>query len=135
MPLTKYTDYLITWLKSDPHRTSTPYYFSADLAISIFYGWWLIIWTFIHTAAFTYYYDPVILQNKLTPLSIFRYLALRKRDSKKIIVYFYVFYWVYTNILKLYGLVVYSFMVFLGDIVACVRFGTKNQYSSDFRNQ
>ena len=32
------------------------------------------------TAAFTYYYDPVILQNKLTPLSIFRDLALRKRD-------------------------------------------------------
>ena len=49
MPLTKYTGYLVTCLKSDPHRTSTPYYFSADLAISIFYGWWLIIWTFIHT--------------------------------------------------------------------------------------
>ena len=35
-----------------------------------------------YTAAFTYYYDPEILQNKLTPLSIFRDLALRKRDSK-----------------------------------------------------
>ena len=35
-------------------------------------------------AAFTYYYDPVILQNKLTPLSIFRELALRKRDSKSL---------------------------------------------------
>ena len=35
-----------------------------------------------YTAAFTYYYDPVILQNKLTPLTIFRDLSLRKRDSK-----------------------------------------------------
>ena len=35
------------------------------------------------TAAFTYYYDPAILPNKLTPLSIFRDLAMRKRDSKK----------------------------------------------------
>ena len=75
-----------------------------------------------HTAALTYYYDPVILQNKLTPLSIFRDVALRKRNSKKLIVYFYVFYWVYTKIPKLYGLVVYSFMDFLGDSVACVRF-------------
>ena len=32
----------------------------------------------LNTAAFTYY-DPAILQNKLTPLSIFRDLALRKR--------------------------------------------------------
>ena len=32
----------------------------------------------IITAAFTYYYDPAILQNKLTPLSIFKDLALRK---------------------------------------------------------
>ena len=32
----------------------------------------------MYTAAFTYYYDPVILQNKLTPLSIFRDPALRK---------------------------------------------------------
>ena len=79
------------------------------------------------TAAFTYYYDPAILRNKLTPLSIFRDLALRKRDSKKIIVYFYVFYRVYTNIPKLYGLVVYSFMDFRGDRVACVRFGTEIQ--------
>ena len=31
-----------------------------------------------YTAAFTYYYDPAILQNKLTPLPIFRDLALRK---------------------------------------------------------
>ena len=74
---------------------------------------------------FTYHYDPAILRNKLTPLSIFRDLALRKRDSKELVVYFYVFYRVYTNIPKLYGLVVYSFMDFLGDNVACVRFGTK----------
>ena len=53
-----------------------------------------------YTAAFTYYYDPVILQNKLTPLSIFRDLALRKRDSKKFMFYFYVFYRVYANIQK-----------------------------------
>ena len=33
---------------------------------------------FYHTATFTYYNDPVILRNKLTPLSIFRDLALRK---------------------------------------------------------
>ena len=34
---------------------------------------------FCHTtAAFTYYYDPAILRNKLTPLSIFKDLALRK---------------------------------------------------------
>ena len=32
------------------------------------------------TDAFTYYYDPAMLRNKLTPLSIFRDLALRKRD-------------------------------------------------------
>ena len=54
----------------------------------------------IYTVALTYYYDPVILQNKLTPLSIFRDLALRKRDSKKFKLYFYVFYSVYTNIQK-----------------------------------
>ena len=66
------------------------------------------------TAAFTYYYDPAILRNKLTPLSIFRDPALRKRDSKKIIIYFCVFYRVYTNIPKLYGLLVYSIMDFLG---------------------
>ena len=70
------------------------------------------------TAAFTYYYDPAILRNKLTPLSIFRDLALRKGDSEKIIVYFYVFYRVYTIIPKLYGLVVYYFMNSLGDSVA-----------------
>ena len=52
----------------------------------------------IHTAALTYYYDPAILQNKLTPLSIFRDLALRKGDSKKFLFYFYVFYMVHTNI-------------------------------------
>ena len=52
------------------------------------------------TAAFTYYYDPAILQNKLTPLSIFRDLALRKGDSKKFMFYFYVFYMVHTNIQK-----------------------------------
>ena len=63
----------------------------------------------------------------MTPLSIFRDLALRKRDSKKIIVYFYVFYRVYTIIPKFYGLVVYSFIDFLGDNVACVYFGTKIQ--------
>ena len=80
-----------------------------------------------YTAAFTYYYDPVILQTKLTTLPIFRDLALRKRNSKALIVFFYVFYWVYTNIPKLYGLVVYYFMDFLGDSVACVRFGTKIQ--------
>ena len=38
----------------------------------------------LYTAAFTYYYDPAISRNKFTPLSIFRDLALRKRDSKKI---------------------------------------------------
>ena len=53
-----------------------------------------------NTAAFTYYYDPVILRNKLTPLSIFRDLGLRKRDSKKCMLYFYVLYRVYTNIQK-----------------------------------
>ena len=37
----------------------------------------------LYTAAFTYYYDPAILRNKLTPLSIFGDLALRKRDSNK----------------------------------------------------
>ena len=37
----------------------------------------------INTAAFTYYYDPAILRKKLTPLSIFRDLALRKRDFQK----------------------------------------------------
>ena len=36
---------------------------------------------------FTYYYDPAILQNKLTPLSIliFRDLALKKGVSKKLL--------------------------------------------------
>ena len=81
----------------------------------------------VNTAAFTYYYDPVIFRNKLTPLSIFRDLALRKRHSKQIIVYFYVFYRVYTNIQKLYGFVVYPFMNFLGQSVACVSFRTKHQ--------
>ena len=52
---------------------------------------------------------------------------MSKRDLKKIIVYLYVFYRVYTNIPNVYGLVVYSFMDFLGDSVACVRFGTKIQ--------
>ena len=79
------------------------------------------------TAAFTYYYDPVILQNKLTPLSIFRDLDLRKRDSKKFMFYFYVFYRVYINVQKLYGLVAYTFMDFLGQGVACVSFRTKNK--------
>ena len=51
-----------------------------------------------YTAAFTYYCDPVILRNELTALSIFRALALRKRDSKKFMFYLYVFYWVYTDI-------------------------------------
>ena len=60
-----------------------------------------------NTAAFNYYYDSAIFQNKLTPLSIFRDLALRKGDSKKFMFYFYVFYRVYTNIPKLFGLVVY----------------------------
>ena len=50
------------------------------------------------TAAFTYYYDPAILRNKLTPLPIFRDLALRERGSKKFMFYFYVFYRVHTNI-------------------------------------
>ena len=81
----------------------------------------------ISTAALTYYYDPAVLQNKLTPLSIFRDLALRKGDSKKFMFYFYVFYRVYTNIPKLFGLVVYYFMDFLGDNVACARFGKKIQ--------
>ena len=43
----------------------------------------MIAFLSIFTAAYTYYYDTAILQNKLTPLSIFRDLALRKRDSKK----------------------------------------------------
>ena len=76
---------------------------------------------------FTYYYDPVMLRNKLTPLSIFRDLPLRKRDSKKFIFYFYVFYnRVYTNNQKRCRLVVYPVMDFLGHGVACVSFGTKN---------
>ena len=79
-----------------------------------------------YTAAFTYYYDPVILQNKLT--LDFQRPRSEKERFKKIIVYFYVFYWVYTNIPKLYGLAVYSFMDFLGDSVAGVRFGTKIQF-------
>ena len=54
----------------------------------------------LSTAAITYYYDPVILRNKLTPLSIFRDLALRKGDSKKFMFFFYMFYRVYTNIQK-----------------------------------
>ena len=37
---------------------------------------------FRYTAVFTYYYDPAILRDKLTPKSIFRDFALRKRDSK-----------------------------------------------------
>ena len=41
--------------------------------------------------------------------------------------YFYVFYRVYTYIPELFGLVVYSFMDFLGDNAACARFGTKIQ--------
>ena len=81
----------------------------------------------LYTAAFTFYYDPAILRNKLTPLSIFRDIVLRKRDLKKAIVNFYMFNRVYTNISKLYGLVVYSFIDFLGDRVACVSFGTKIQ--------
>ena len=31
-----------------------------------------------NTAAFTYYYDPVILRNKLTPLSIFERFSSEK---------------------------------------------------------
>ena len=46
------------------------------MILTLFFYW--------STAAFNYYYDPVILQNKLTPLSIFRELALRKRDSKSL---------------------------------------------------
>ena len=42
---------------------------------------------YLSTAAFTYYNGPAILRNKLTPLLIFRERALRKRDSKKLIVY------------------------------------------------
>ena len=47
--------------------------------------------------------------------------------------YFFVFYRmytnyrVYTNIPKLFGFAVYPFMDFLGDNVACARFGTKIQ--------
>ena len=75
---------------------------------------------------FTYYYDPEILRNKLTPLSIFRDLPLRKRDSEKFIFYFYVFYRVYTKIHKRCRLIVYPVIDFLGHGVACVSFGTKN---------
>ena len=53
-----------------------------------------------YTAAFTYYYDPAILRNKLTLLLIFRDPALRKRDSKKFIFDFCVFYRVYADIQK-----------------------------------
>ena len=67
-----------------------------------------ILYIMQSTAAFTYYYDPAILQNKLTPLTVFRDLALRKRDSKMFMFYFYVFFLVYSNIPKLFGLVVYS---------------------------
>ena len=52
---------------------------------------------------------------------------MRKGDSKKFMFYFYVFYRVYTNIPKLFGLVVYYFIDFLGDNVAYARFGTKIQ--------
>ena len=46
---------------------------------------WLLLGTLkiMITAALPYYYDHAILRNKLTPLSIFRDLALRKRDSKE----------------------------------------------------
>ena len=81
----------------------------------------------MYTAVLTYYYDPAILQNKLTPFSIFRDLALREGESERFMFYFYVFYRVYTYIPKLFGLVVYSFMDFLGDNAACARFGTKIQ--------
>ena len=54
----------------------------------------------INTAALTYYYDPAIFRNKLTPLSIFRDVGLRKRDAKKFMFYLYVLYRVYTNIQK-----------------------------------
>ena len=83
----------------------------------------------LYTTAFTYYYmyDPAILQNNLTSLSIFRDLVLRKGDSKKFIFYFYVFYRVYTSIPKLFGFVVYPFMDFLGDNISCARIGTKIQ--------
>ena len=64
------------------------------------------IFLHVYTAVFTYYYDPAILRNKLTPLSIFRDPALRKRDSKNNIIYFCVFYRVYTNIPKLFGLLI-----------------------------
>ena len=41
----------------------------------------------------------------------------------------------YTNIPKLFGFVVYPFMDLLGNNVACARFGTKIQLSSDFHYQ
>ena len=50
------------------------------------------------TAAFTYYYDSVILRNKLSPLSIFR--DLEKERFKMFMFYLYVFYRMYTNIQK-----------------------------------
>ena len=63
------------------------------------FGGWILTYTSLpfgfkaspYTAAFTYYYDPVFMQNKLTPLSIFRDLALKKRDSKKLMFYFCLF--------------------------------------------
>ena len=64
---------------------------------------------------------------KMTPLSIFRDLAARKRDSKKLMVYLYVFPKVFTNIPNLFGLVHYPLMDFLGVGIACVSFETKIQ--------
>ena len=57
----------------------------------------------------------------------FQRTSSEKERFKKINSLLLCVYRVYTNIPNLYGLVVYSFMDFLGDSVACVRFGTKIQ--------
>ena len=73
-----------------------------------------------NTAAFTYYYGPVFLQNKLTPLLIFRDLALGKRYSNILC---------FTSMCFISRIIifkkVYPFMKFLNHGVACVNFGTK----------
>ena len=79
----------------------------------------------MYTAAFTYYYDPAILRNKLTFFNFQRPSSKKERFQKNNCS-LYVFYRVYINIQKLYGLLVYSFMDFLGFSVACVRFWNQN---------
>ena len=82
-----------------------------------------------NTAAFTYYYDPVILPNKLTPLSIFE-----RSSSEK--VRFKIVYGLLLNRCSIGCKQTFKndmdwnyihFWDFLGDSVACVSFETKIQ--------